>query len=112
MKIINETLISTVLIKKVMRLAQVQREDATLIISHDDSDTDNYGHYSSWRMPDDSLVHVINVAREGDIITLGHELRHLAQCQLLGAVKYNNTATQILENDAEAFERYLIKKGY
>jgi len=111
MKITNKTQISTKLVKRIMALAKVQADGSHLVISHDNSEASKHGHYSSF-LVDGVIEHRVNVATEGDIITLGHELRHLAQAQRLGVNKFNLIATEILEDDAQAFESYLLNKGY
>lgn len=94
-----------------MRLAKVQADSSRLVISHDETTKGMKGHYSSY-LVDGILEHRVNIAYTGDIITLGHELRHMAQAQRLGVERFNNINVDILEGDAEAFEEYLVNKGF
>lgn len=111
MKIINKTQFSTKLIKRIMSLALIKADSSTLVITHDIIDSGDLGSYRSLGN-EGAEIHTINVTNAGDIITLGHELRHLAQGQRLGRSKYNVTKSEVLENDAELFEAYLLTKGY
>jgi len=111
MRIINKTQFSTVLIKKVMSLALIKADLSTLVITHDIIDVGDLGSYRSLGEGADE-IHTVNVTNAGDVIALGHELRHLAQGQRLGRNKFNITKVEVLEADAEAFESYLISKGY
>lgn len=107
----NDTKFSTKLVKDIMRLAKVQRQDAVLLITHDCREDGKAGYFTSFTIGNET-THLIHIREEGDVLTLGHELRHLAQLQRLGLERYNAISSEILESDAELFELYLEERGY
>lgn len=103
MRIVNETRLSTPLIKKIMRAAGVLREsEKTLTIKLDKRYSTRAGLFTAY---DNEPRYIIHLRDEWDIITLGHEVRHLAQYQ---RPKYwNSTTSDEKEIDAEGFESWL-----
>lgn len=102
MKIVNKTKFSNTLIKKIMKAAGVKAEPAkTLVIGLNKRYKNLDGHFIGYNNKPKYLIHL----REHCIITLAHEIRHLAQVQRVEW--WGNTTNEEKELDAEFFERWL-----
>lgn len=103
----NNTQFSTKLIKRIMRAADIKSEpNSVLIISHNANKDGKHGYVE---LSDD--YYFINIVVPGDILTLAHELRHVAQWQRFNRDEFINMPDEILEIDAELFEDHIESCG-
>jgi len=89
-----------------MRAALIKKEDAIIVISHNATRDGKHG-YVEFR----ESCYFINIAEPGDILTLAHELRHVAQWQKFDRHEFLEMPNEILEIDAELFEDHIETCG-